>query len=182
MTGERLTGFVVEQAPETARRPVRTGLPGSVLHPYHYALLCTELALDAARCDGPRLLCEAAESAFYRQLDRHCREHGARTTEERLAAAHAAWRRAGMGRVAFSAAGPTGLTAVMDRSLVDVCWVRRWGRPEAPVNHIGRGFVAAVAALVGDLPPGLFTVEERASLARGDEASVFRASLKQGGA
>lgn len=178
MAGERLTGFVVEQVAEAPREPVRSGLVGTVLHPYHYVLLCTELALDTVRCDGPRLLSEAAEEAFYRQFDRHCREHGARTTEERLAVASEVWRRAGMGRVEFSAAGSDGLTAVMDRSLVDICWVRRWGRPEAPVNHIGRGFVAAVAALVSDLPPGLFTVEECASLARGDGASVFQAAIK----
>jgi len=178
MAGERLVGFVVEQIPEAPRGSVRSGLTGAVLHPYHYALLCTQLALDTARCDGPRLLCEAAENAFYRQLDRHCREHGARATEERLAVAREAWRRAGMGRVEFSAVGPDNLTAVMDRSLVDICWVRRWGRPDAPVNHIGRGFVAAVAALVSDLPPGLFAVEECASLALGDEASVFQAAIK----
>ncbi|MHB8078156.1 MAG: hypothetical protein ACYDIE_02725 [Candidatus Krumholzibacteriia bacterium] len=178
MAAERVAGFGVEQAPETVRGPVRSGLAGAVLHPYHYALLCTELALDAARCDGPRLLSEAAESAFYRQLDRHCREHGARATAERLAAAREAWRRAGMGRVEFPAAGSDGLTAVMDRSLVDICWVRRWGRPDGPVNHIGRGFVAAVAAIVSELPPGLFVVEECASLARGDAASVFRAAIK----
>jgi len=180
MTGERLAGFVVEQTPEVLRGPVRAGLGGAVLHPYHYALLCTELAIDTTRCDGPRLLGEAAEYAFYRLLDRHCREHGVRAQEERLAAAREAWRRAGMGRVEFPAAGPDGLTAVMDRSLVDVCWVRRWGRPDGPVNHIGRGFVAAVAALVSELPPGLFAVEECASLARGAEASVFRAAIKQG--
>ncbi len=178
MAGERLAGFVVEQAPEALRGPVRSGVAGAVLHPYHYALLCTQLALDTARCDGPRLLAEAAESAFYRQLDRHCREHGALAAEERLAAAREAWRRAGMGRVDFPTAGPDALTAIMDRSLVDICWVRLWGRPEAPVNHIGRGFVAAVAALVNDLPPGLFAVEECASLARGDGASVFRAAIK----
>ncbi len=178
MAGERLAGFVVEQTPEVSRGSVRADLTGAVLHPYHYALLCTQLALDTARCDGPRLLGEAAENAFYRQLDRHCREHGARSTEERLAVAREAWRRAGMGRVEFSAVGPDRLTAVMDRSLVDICWVRRWGRPDAPVNHIGRGFVAAVAALVSDLPPGLFSVEECASLACGDEASVFQAAIK----
>lgn len=178
MAGERPAGFVVEQAPETARGSVRTDLPGVVLHPYHYVLLCSQLALDTARCDGPRLLSEAAEQAFYRQLDRRCREHGARVAAERLAVARDAWRGAGMGRVEFPEAGADGLTAVMDRSLVDVCWVRRWGRPEAPVNHIGRGFVAAVAALVNDLPPGLFAVEERASLARGDAASVFHAAIK----
>jgi hypothetical protein len=178
MAGERPAGFVVEQAPEKARASVRSGPGGVVLHPYHYALLCSQLALDTARCDGPRLLSEAAEQAFYRQLDRHCREHGARTAVERLAAARDAWRGAGMGRVEFPEVGPEGLTAVMGRSLVDICWVRRWGRPEAPVNHIGCGFVAAVAALVNDLPPGLFAVEERASLARGDATSVFHAAIK----
>lgn len=178
MAGERAAGFIVEQTPGTGRGTARPGLAGAVLHPYHYVLLCTELALDASRCEGPRLLCEAAEGAFYRQLDRHCREHGVGDTQARLAAAREAWRRAGMGRVEFPAAGPDGLTAVMDRSLVDTCWVRRWGRPDGPVNHIGRGFVAAVAALVSELPPGLFAVEECASLARGDDASVFRAVVK----
>ena len=52
-----------------------------------------------------------------------------------------------MGSVDFADAGEAGLTAVMPRSLVDAGWLQRWGRRATPGNHIGRGFVAAVAAI-----------------------------------
>ena len=175
MTNQEPVGRAGTGVAERERSRPYTGDAGTMLQAAHYALLCTRLAEDAGRFDGPRHLAEAAEDAFYRELDWLCRERDATGRAQRLAVARRYWRDAGMGSVEFDDAGEAGLTAVMPRSLVDAGWLDRWGRRATPGNHLGRGFVAAVAAICNGTPPRFFAVTEPRSLACGDEASEFRA-------
>jgi hypothetical protein len=175
MTGLETGGRAGAGVAELELPRPRAGETGATLHGLPYALLCARLAEDAERVEGPRLLAEAAEDAFYRELDRLCRERGAVTREQRLVVARRCWRDAGLGGVEFADGGGAGLTAVMTRSVLDEAWVGRWGRRAAPGNAVGRGFVAAVAAVCGGTPPRFFTVTETRALACGDEVSEFQA-------
>jgi hypothetical protein len=149
----------------------------TVIHCHHYAVLYTQLALDAVDYDGVRHLQEAAESTFYDLLAGYYTKQNVETAGDKIQIAEDYWQFAGMGRIRFTGVGKYEGRAEMDYSHIDEGWLKKWGGAETPVNFIACGFMAAVVALANEKPARSYRVTETQSLAAGDKASVFIAVL-----
>ena len=97
---------------------------------------------------------------------------------DRVAIAEQYWKTVGMGLIHFTGIGKYSGTAEMEYSHIDEGWLKNWGSRSEPVNFITSGFVAAVIALANNKPSKSFAVQETRSLVRGDDKSLFEATLK----
>jgi predicted hydrocarbon binding protein len=136
--------------------------------------LFTKLALETKGFDATLPLAEAMEEAAYVALKLIFLGCDAGGAEERKSIAEEYFRDAGLGRLSLVSVGLAGGAAEMDRSSVDEAWTEKWGAPREPVNHIGRGYIAGAFAAITGQGLGSFTVQETASIARGDPASRFK--------
>lgn len=150
----------------------------TVLHCHHYATLYTQLADDAKDFEGERLLKEAAEETFYGVLKDYFDQKNMTSLEDRVAIAERYWKTVGMGLIRFTGIGKYSATAEMEYSHIDEGWLKNWGGRNEPVNFITSGFVAAVIALANNKPSKSFAIQETRSLVRGDDKSLFEATLK----
>jgi len=144
-----------------------------VLHCHHYAGLYTQLAEDCGVLDGKKLLAEVAEDTFYDVLSDHFQKYGVARIEDRLAAGEQYYRITGMGLLKVACAGPDYGEIALPSSHIDAGWLKKWGKSGKPVNHITRGFLAALFAAAFNRPRRSYTVTETASIASGAPESRF---------
>ena len=165
----------IEMIPEFEPRSCRHLVDGRtyVLHCHHYATLYTQLAEDCGMLDGKKLLAEVAEDTFYDVLEAYFRKHCLESVADRFAAAEQYYRTAGMGVLKVDSAGPDYGEVEVPSSHLDAGWIKKWGPSGKPVNHLTRGFIAALFAAAFDRPRRSYTVTETASIAAGAQASRF---------
>jgi len=144
-----------------------------VLHCHHYMSLYTQLAEDCGMLDGPKLLAEVAEDAFYSMLAGYFKEHGITLLADKIALAEQYYAFSGLGQMKIAAAGPDSGVVELECSHVDAGWIKKWGQREKPVNHVTRGYVAATFAALFDLQPRAWRVGERESIVTGAKRSTF---------
>jgi len=144
-----------------------------VLHCHHYLSLYTQLAEDCAMLDGRKLLAEVAEDSFYSMLTGYYHDHGIKSVADRIALAEQYYAFAGLGKMRVVAAGPDSGSVELEQSHVDEGWKKKWGGREKPVNHVTRGYVAALFAALFDLAPRSWNVRERESIVAGASRSAF---------
>jgi len=144
----------------------------SVMHCHHYMSLTTKLAEQHAKAGGTTALATSAEDSIRPLMDDYFKEHGVKTPEDRLAVGCAYYAVMGLGKM--KATGTTdGGNVTLERSHVDEGWVQKWGKHDRPVNHVTRGFVAAMFASTFDAPARGFAVTETASIVTGSSTSAF---------
>jgi hypothetical protein len=144
-----------------------------VLHCHHYATLYTQLAEDCSMLDGKKLLAESAEDAFYGVLSEYFQKHQLKSIPDRIGVAEQFFRVTGMGTLNVNCAGPDYGEVELPSSHLDAGWTKKWGKSEKPINHITRGFIAALFAAAFDRSPRSYTVTETASIACGAPVSRF---------
>lgn len=144
-----------------------------VLHCHHYATLYTQLAEDCGMLDGKKLLAETTEDTFYEILRDFFAAHGPLEIDERFAIGERFFSVTGMGRLKVTSAGPDCGEVVLPASHLDAGWVRKWGKSKRPINHLARGFIAALFAAVFERPSRTYTVTETDSIASGAPQSRF---------
>ncbi len=142
----------------------------SVYHCHHYTSLYTQLAIDAGETE---LLFSSAEHSFYLMLTDYFDKNGIDDLEEREASGCQLFEELGLGTLAMQSLGDYSGRAIMPVSHVDAGWLKKWGTYDKPVNYIGAGFIAALAAAVLELPAGSFQVQEVRSIVKGAPASEF---------
>jgi predicted hydrocarbon binding protein len=135
--------------------------------------LFTRLAVETEGFDATLPLSSAMEEAAYVALKLIFVGQGTGGVEEKKSIAEEYFRLAGLGRLSLTAVGLAGGAAQMSRSSVDEAWIEKWGTSRAPVNHIGRGYIAGAFAAITGQGIGSFAVRETASIAMGDPASEF---------
>jgi hypothetical protein len=167
----------MELAAEFDPRSCRHLIDGQpyVLHCHHYAALYTQLAEDCGMLDGKRLLAEVAEDTFYQVLSGYFRKHGIESVPDRIAAAEDYFRMTGMGILKVLSAGPDYGEIEIPSSHLDEGWIKKWGRHNRPVNHLGRGFIASLFCAAFDRPPRSYSVTETVSIVCGAPCSRFEA-------
>lgn len=144
-----------------------------VLHCHHYLTLYTQLAEDCGMLDGRKLLVETAEDSFRPVLADCWRRQGAELAADRIALAEQYYALAGLGKLRVVAAGPDLGRAELDHSHLDAGWIKKWGSREQPVNHVTRGYLAALYAALNGTPPRSWRVSEVRSLVAGAGSSLF---------
>jgi hypothetical protein len=144
-----------------------------VLHCHHFATLTTQLANDCGLLDGKKLLAECAEDTFYSLLISYYAEHAVTALAERIAVAEQYFSAMGLGKLAVKYAGPYSGTVELEHSHVDEGWLKKWGRANKPVNHIGCGYITALFSAVYDRPRRDFQARETQSIAQGAEVSII---------
>ncbi len=149
----------------------------SVLHCHHYATLFTHLALNMKDVDGPAKLSRSMEEAFYLILRKYFISEEIVNEAERIDTARQYCALTGMGTITLNL-NRGGGTAVMNHSHVDEGWLKKWGPASGPVNFIGQGMIAAIAAAVYNQTVGSYTVRETASIAAGQSSSTFEISKR----
>ncbi len=174
MAISKKTEFIVDHYfdPRTNRHTVN-GIT-HVLHCHHYASLYTQLAEDAGMLDGKKLLAESAEDAFYEVLNNYYETYNIETIESRFAIAEQYYALSGLGQMKVLCAGYDSGEVELMHSHVDEGWVKKWGRLNRPINHITRGYIAAMFSAVLGTATRIFDVHETASIVAGDEKSKFK--------
>ena len=143
----------------------------SVLHCHHYATLYTQLAIDAKETD---LLASVAEEVFAGVLNDYFSKNGVESLDDRIAVACDYYAKVGLGKMKATYLGNDSGQIVLEDSHVDKGWIKKWGKFDAPVNHIGRGYIAGMFSAVWDKPLGTYTVSETESIVTGAEKSCFK--------
>jgi hypothetical protein len=144
-----------------------------VLHCHHYASLMTQLANDLGMLDGKALLAAVAEDTFHGMLRDYFAAHCAELLPERIDLAEQYYAAMGLGRMAVVCAGTDAGRVELLHSHVDEGWVKKWGQREEPVNHITRGYVAALFAVLFGRAPRSYSVVETQSIVSGAAVSRF---------
>jgi hypothetical protein len=146
----------------------------TVLHCHHYAALYTRLAEDAEIFDGKKLLTDSAEHTFFKILQKYMVENGINELEDKIKIAEAYWAYVGMGSLKIIKAGESSGYVEMKRSHIDEGRIKKFGTNLTPVNHITRGYLAAVFSILFELPEKSYEVFEVASIVCGAKASRFK--------
>ncbi|MGB7135239.1 MAG: hypothetical protein WBD46_08115, partial [Acidobacteriaceae bacterium] len=144
-----------------------------VLHCHHYATLYTQLAEDCGMLDGKKLLAESAEDTFYQILCDFFAAQEPLSIDQRFAIGERFFSVTGMGTLSVRSAGPECGEVVLPTAHLDAGWIKKWGKSDRPVNHIARGFIAALFAAAFARPSRTYTVTETASIAAGAPESRF---------
>ena len=143
----------------------------SVLHCHHYASLYTQLAIDAKETE---LLAAVAEETFAGVLTDYFEKNGVESVDDRVAAACGYFAAVGLGKMKVSYLGNDSGQIVVEESHVDRGWVKKWGQFDAPVNHIGRGYIAGMFSAIWGKPLRTFKVRETESIVTGADTSCFK--------
>lgn len=144
-----------------------------VMHCHHYATLYTQLAEDCGMLDGKKLLAETAEDTFYEVLSAYFEKYNVKTVAERLSAGEQYFRTTGMGVLKVVNAGADGGNVELPSSHLDAGWIKKWGKTSKPVNHLTRGYIAALFAAAFGKRRRSYAVLETASIASGAPQSCF---------
>ena len=157
------------------RRKCRHAINGitSVLHCHHFATLTTQLANDCGLLDAKQLLADCAEDTFYLLLTRYFAEYAVNGIAQRIDIAEQYFSAMGLGKLRVKHAGPYSGEVELEYSHVDEGWLRKWGRAEKPVNHIGRGYITALFSAVYERRRREFHAVERQSIACGADRSII---------
>jgi len=147
-----------------------------VLHCHHFASLTTQLANDCSLLDAKKLLAECAEDAFYTVLSNYFKNNNVTSINERIAAAERYFSECGLGKLKVNYAGICAGEVELTNSHVDEGWIKKWGKYDKPVNHIGCGYVTALMAAVFDCPKRSYTAVERQSIVCGADVSIITAT------
>ena len=150
----------------------------SVLHCHHYITMCSQLAMEKENLEGPRLIMEAMEETFYLVLKKYFIRYGITRQQDMIKTAEEYFSLTGMGILSIQPGKDTG-SAEMKRSHIDEGWIRKWGTSEKGVNFAGCGYIAAVFALVNEVPLRSYDVREVQSIASGADSSKFTVELKK---
>jgi hypothetical protein len=143
----------------------------SVLHCHHYASLYTQLAVDAQETT---LLAKTSEESFHDVLADYFDKNDIESVEDRIAVACQYYAAVGLGQMVVRCLGNDSGEVVLENSHVDEGWVKKWGKFDRPVNHIGRGYIAGMFAAVGGKPVGTYQVRETQSIVQGAPQSCFK--------
>ena len=144
-----------------------------VLHCHHYATLMTQLANDLGMLDGKALLMAVSEDCFYGMLQDYFAAHEAEMLAERVDLAQQYYAAMGLGLMNVKCVGPDAGRVELAHSHVDEGWLKKWGPRDEPVNHITRGFVAALFAVLYGRAPRSYQVIETQSIVSGAAVSQF---------
>jgi predicted hydrocarbon binding protein len=146
----------------------------SVFHCHHYSTLYTQLAEDADFIDGKKILFDVSEENFYKVLKEYYQQNDIKEIEDQIKIAEDYWAFVGMGNLKITALGDAVGFAEMKYSHLDSGWIKKWGNSSKPVNHVTRGFLAAVWSLINDELLKSYDVIEIDSIAMGSEKSTFQ--------
>ena len=59
-------------------------------------------------------------------------------------------------------------------SHIDKGWLKKWGKYDKPVNHIGCGYISAMFAAIQNKPVNSYDTFEQKSIVKGDEYTLFK--------
>jgi hypothetical protein len=151
----------------------------SVMHCHHYATLFSKLAIERKDLDGPKLLSESMEDAFYLVLKKYYIAKEIKEKSGMLKVAEEYFRLTGMGDISFSNVTQEGGKASMNHSHIDEGWIKKWGRTDFVVNYMTHGYLAAAFSLINDELIRSYHIEETASIVKGYSKSEFTITLKK---
>jgi hypothetical protein len=150
----------------------------SVMHCHHYSCLFTRLAMDMTDIEGPELLADSMEEAMYLVLRKTFLTGDVKSAPERIAIAVEHFRLSGLGLLRIDGS-PKGGSAEMRHSHIDEGWIKKWKQHTLPVNHMGRGFLAAAFCTAYDKPLRSYVVTETRSIVTGASTSRFEIALRE---
>lgn len=146
----------------------------SVLHCHHFTALYSQLADDCTLLDGKALLAQCAEDTFYEVLVNYFKANKIETLVERVSIAEQYYAAVGLGKLQVTAAGLDSGNVRLEHSHIDEGWIKKWGKREAPVNFITKGYIAAVFSAIFDRSARTYNVIEEQSVISGADCSIFR--------
>ena len=150
---------------------------GAVTQSYHYTTLLTKLALQLSEYGGPQIIADSVEDAMRPIFDDYNSKNSLAAPAERLNAGREFFALMGLGLMEVEG-DESGGRVSLSKSHVDQGWLLREGKNNQPVNHLTRGFIAALFAATFDKAAGSYQVEETAGLVQGETASRFSVQAK----
>lgn len=149
-----------------------------VLHCHHYAVMYTQLAIDAQELGGIDGMVNVAAKVFGGFLSDYYKANGVESQEDKISLAESYWKALGMGLVKITANGAASATAEMEYSHMDEGWLKKWGAASQPVNLFTQGFLKGTLGAIYNVSPDSYSVEETRSLVQGDAVSAFTVTAK----
>jgi hypothetical protein len=147
-----------------------------VLHCHHYMALTTKLALDFERIDGPRILRESAEDAFFPVLHEYIKANGVEGDEARLEVGKEFFALMGLGKLQVTG-NEKGGQVTLERSHADQAWLKKFGPSDQAVGHVNCGFAAAMFRAAFDKPARTYQTKETTSIVTGEPQGVIQVEL-----
>lgn len=142
----------------------------TVLHCHHYTTLLTQLADDAKKFDGPKIMFAAAEESFYPILIEYFKKHNISEPESRTSIVEQYYSYIGLGLMKLDVENNS---AELFHSHIDEAWQQKWTSSDKPINYLTQGFLAAAFCAITDNNTGMFNVTEVQSIACGGKTSKF---------
>ena len=149
----------------------------AVTHCDHYVTMFTKLAIEMAEYGGPQILADSLEDSLRPLFDDYFQQNGIAAAGERLNVACEFYSLMGLG-IMQAQGEESGGAVSLSKSHVDQGWLAKLGKNDAPVNHLTRGFIAAMFAAVHDKPARSYDVEEAEGIVQGENASRFTVQAK----
>lgn len=143
-----------------------------VMHSHHYLALITKLVEDLGDLGGPKILCEVVEENMRNILDDYFLQNSLSSAEDRCRAGEDYFLTFGLGKMNISG-DESGGEVRLTSSHVDEGWTMKWGPHNKPINHLTRGFIAAIFAAAFNRPPKSYAIDETASIVTGAQESKF---------
>ena len=148
----------------------------SVLHCHHYAILYTQLALDAGE---ETMLKDVSRETFFEVLKSYLDEHHKNDSPDvKIDIACQYYALVGLGRIKVVYLGnDSGEVHLLDSHL-DSGWLKKWKEFDRPVNYITAGYIEALAAAVMDKPVASYNAQETSSIVMGESTGKFTLTFK----
>ena len=147
----------------------------SVFHCHHYIALTTQLAIDI---DETGILKDTAEEAFYKMLTKYFSENNINNLNDKIIIACDYYKALGMGEITVKNITPYSGEVKSVSSHVDKGWLKKWGKYDKPVNHVGSGYISAMFATIQNKPLNSYETFEQKSIVKGDEYTLFKVIRK----
>ena len=145
---------------------------GVVMHSHHYLALITKLVEDLGDLGGPQILFEVVEESMRTILDDYFQKNSVSSAEDRCRAGEDYFSTFGLGKMQITGDENNG-EVKLTSSHIDEGWAMKWGAHSKPINHLARGFIAAIFSAAFNKPPKSYDINETASIVTGQPESTF---------
>lgn len=142
----------------------------TVLHCHFYTTLLTQLANDAAKFNGPKIMVSSTEETFYPVLIQYFKKHNITSQEDKARIIEQYYAYIGLGLMRIDI---DKFSVELFHSHLDEAWLKNWTISDKPVNYITQGFIAVAFSAIIDSGIGAFKVQEIQSIACGSKTSKF---------
>ncbi|WP_127471388.1 hypothetical protein [Thiomicrorhabdus aquaedulcis] len=144
-----------------------------VFHCHHYINYLQRSILDAHYIDSEPFLIGSAADAVYHQLTQLCAGLDENQSKQMAQDVYKAF---GYGLIDLSTLNAEGIELITYKSFFSKTWLMKFGKAIKPVDYYTRGYLAAVYAVIYQVPLAQVTAQQTMCMACGDAFNTHKIS------